>query len=470
MANGDLDADGDDDLVVVTCKTEQNKRVRNIHICWNDSASGFTKASVPLDVPADSCCFAVADLAGEKGEEVVLLTPEGLLFYRRDGKTFKSPEPLLKRKLFFQFPASRDLPLWEFTGDLDGNGLEDIIIPVDEGYEILTHMPDGLANAVLVPAKTHESYSGTAAEREFLNRFFSVRLWKRIPYIVDENGDGKRDIVLLEEQDFIVYRQGNNGVFPGEPSRKLHLYFLDKLWGTGKRLENVQFTFDDINGDGRVDICFTHILGEFGIFSTNKTSHNIFFQKEDGSFSKHVPNQKVNVPGISMVPQLVDFDGDGDKDFLVSSLRTDLLSKITSVVRANVQISYMVYFYDDTGGGFSVTPDVTKTVDVPLSSLEKMGSIPLAYFKGDFNGDGRNDLLTTSDADRITVYPGALIKPWIGKPYYGFTKDPILRKKVKTSNWVRLADLNRDKRTDIIITYPVIEELKHLVSVVYSKK
>ncbi|TET33567.1 MAG: VCBS repeat-containing protein [Planctomycetota bacterium] len=470
VAWGDIDKDGDDDLVVITVKVENKDYVRRLHLYWNKGKAGFSKDAAELAVPDNACCFTVADLHPAAGDEVVFLMPDGLHAYRWEKDSFKGPDKLYEKKLFFRFPAPKSLPVWDFVRDFNNDGKDDILVPVEKGFEVLLNVSDKvLSSSSLIPARTHETYPSAAGEREFRNRFFTVRFWKRMPYIVDENGDGRLDVVILRKLKLVVHRQDKDGKFSSKPTREQHLYFLDKAWSTGSRLENVQFIFEDINDDRRVDIIYTHVLGEFGVFSSNKTEQSIFFQKKDGSFPKHTPDQKVNVPGISILPQLVDFDGDGDKDFLVSSLRTDVLSKLTSVVRSNMKISYFVYFFDKPKQVFSVSPDVTKTVSVPLAAVEQLGTVPFAYFTGDFDGDGRKDLLTMGQANQIAVYQGTYVKPWFGDPYYSFAKKPMLKAKVKTSNWVKLVDLNKDGRTDVVLTYPFAQKHKNLVSIVYSK-
>jgi hypothetical protein len=181
----------------------------------------------------------------------------------------------------------------------------------------------------------------------------------------DFNGDGKQDIAVGTEAGTIVVFLGNgNGTFQAP-----HVINL----GTGDSLRSL--VTGDFNHDGRLDLAATVLLPD-GLETSVVT---VLLGQGNGTFRKSA-TVKVGTDALGLAT--ADFNGDGRLDLVTTSFLPDGTRDVKVLL--------------GSGTGTFLAPRATKP-----------GVIGRTVATGDFNGDGKPDVVLVDNTDNsVTVLPG----------------------------------------------------------------
>jgi hypothetical protein len=276
----------------------------------------------------------------------------------------------------------------------------------------------------------------------------------------DITADQRDDILLrtgfLPACRYVMYTQNQDGLFSAEPA----------LTWTGK-WDWSWYCWVDINHDGRVDLIKNTWLSD-PWFIPGMRSGKVLVRTYMADEHGQIPDQPQQVfrknDWISSVP-VVDIDGDGYLDLVLGYSLFNSREGFRKTVTAR-QVDFRLGFHFYTPGtGFPEQPDCDRDLLVSLDhhSLE-LGASRGRYFEtfvnllGDFDGDGRKDLLVRDRADRISVYPFVSRQAGFAREAsisFSYT-DPIDRLLVE--------DLNNDGRSDLIVRLSEKEMLRVFLS------
>jgi flagellin len=260
----------------------------------------------------------------------------------------------------------------------------------------------------------------------------------------DLNGDGKLDLVSLNNAGFMV-RLGNG----------------DGTFGAGKANATAGSAYDkavgDFNGDGKADVLVTFAL----------TEHQVFFGNGDGTFRQGTQFSGA-MAGTFNFGDTKDLNGDGKDDF-VRTTGTDFetylsngdgsfkVSKIALTTSATLSTSLLGDFdgngtYDalvtaanngityllrgDGRGGFA-----SPTIASDSGSFAWASGID----KGDFNGDGLLDYAVTTTQD-------GTIRVMLNQGNASFKQSASISFGGTGHTAVRTGDLNADGIDDLAFT------------------
>ncbi len=218
----------------------------------------------------------------------------------------------------------------------------------------------------------------------------------------DFNGDGRDDVLLRHDNGTVTEWLGkSNGGFSS--NHAVASYGLDVRWqvaGTG-----------DFNGDGRDDVLLRH---------DNGTVTDWLGQANGGFVSNH-GNASYALPAGWGVAITGDFNGDGRDDVL---LRHDNGTVTNWLGKAN--------------GGFVSNHAVA---NYPLDNGWHIEGV------GDFNGDGRDDVLLRHDNGTVT--------DWLGQANGGFVSNHAKANYALPAGWdvVSSGDFNGDGRDDVLLRH-----------------
>ena len=143
---------------------------------------------------------------------------------------------------------------------------------------------------------------------------------------------------------------------------------------------------------------------------------------------------------------VADFNGDGRPDLCLVSLESGPADIIRYGLTRRVMNRYDFHFCPPDGRfgpkpGRSVTLAFSRTLSALFS--EPLVSRP---FTGDFDGDGRDDVGVWVSEDELRLIPAG--------PKGPMDVRRTVRLRFPRTDFVRTADLNRDGRSDLVLSYP----------------
>ena len=273
---------------------------------------------------------------------------------------------------------------------------------------------------------------------------------------LDVNGDGKPDLAVAGGYGVLSYFSLTTLINSGDGSFPNPIIY-----------PVLQFPYStasgDFNGDGHTDIATTSLTQTGGV--------SVLLGKGDGSFQPHLDSPTGQSP-TSMAAG--DFNGDGKLDLIVadSSPTSQLLSTLIgngdgtfqnniSQNVPNILRSFAVGDFNGDGKlDVAAVMDGTNGVSIFLGRGDGSFAAPVQYpsgpslgsppyhnvMAGDFNGDGKLDLVTATD-NGIAILLGNG-----NGTFQTFSVLPSLLSYDPGDELLALADMNGDNKLDIVKT------------------
>lgn len=438
---GDLDLDGDQDLVV----SDYNESDPKLVLFMND-AGAFTLACCTERL-FRTCGPLVVDLNADGAMDLVSSNCGGrnMTLFLQTENTKGCPE---FQKVPLESPLELNNSLGFAAGDLNGDGVLDLVhaflvgtsspglevflqsTPEDfevrtvEGSEVLGHWAVATADLDrdgdldLVSAGSFASsvavFEHTESGQFSLRQILGGSELPLLPFSVvaaDFDRDGDLDLATanLEGDNLSLFFQRSGGEFPETPDVGLSEREFQIQNAGGWSL-----VADDLDGDGRLDLILSNPLG---------AKFSLYLQVPPGDFSTR-ESSVLRGPESRPRPSAMaaaDLDGDGDEDVVAAHAHTDSLA----------------LFFQAGPGVFSGDPE-----RIGHESLDQ----PVAVAAADLDGDGRVDVVSANrHSDNLTVFlqlgPGA------------FGPEPLVLGNPEDTNGcahVTAADLNGDGRLDLV--------------------
>ncbi len=289
-------------------------------------------------------------------------------------------------------------------GDVDRDGDLDAVLLSEQGQHTV-HLNDGFGT--FVPA----------------SRFGTGREFVQDGGLSDVDRDGDLDVVMaIRGSSSAVYLNNGSGVFP------------NRLAVGRENGGSFTVAIADFNGDGRVDLA---LAGR----EPSATEHAVFLQDSTGRFTMRLPFGDTLDAVSALRPG--DVDGDGDIDLVVGLIgrRTGAGDEIGA--RNHV-------LFNDGRGRFGRRIDfgpADQTFDIALGDIDGDGDLDAAVV----NQSTEVFYQTKPPYDRWFVK----VRPDTNRVYFNngkgqFTPGPAFGTVGVTSRRVRLADLDGDRRLDIV--------------------
>ncbi|MBV8879716.1 MAG: VCBS repeat-containing protein [Planctomycetaceae bacterium] len=463
--NYDFDGDGKLDILNVTINSDVNPPERWLAIHYQRQGDYSESPDVLWPLSDQACALVLGDFLPGGGTEIGFLAEDGVYVYPWNAaakRPAEQPIKLIHVRTFFRAPTFRQIPLWQWKMDLSGDGLDDLIVPLPSGYRLYFQTAPG----VFGKTSTLESDLQPGSERVLgvtayadapeisPSQFVSITELPRLE-IVDINGDGLPDLVLIRKNTMTYFLQKEPGVFSAvRPNRVSYeiATLRDEIKKDSVNLNLIKFI--DINGDRIADLVVTKIEGQLGLFDSIKTSIYLHLGTGRGNFNA---DRRIVIDGVSIDPEFIDMNGDGKLDVVTSRLRTDLLKQAAnSVLLGDVTMTYEVFQFDSAKNGFMSEPVYEKQIFVRKSDLEKTGAgaVPLVFIRGDLTGDGRPDMVVIDPrTNELLIHPGRIKDVGRG-PQIDFDKTAHYTVKIdKHPRSLQLMDVNSDGINDIILYY-----------------
>ncbi|RME75402.1 MAG: VCBS repeat-containing protein, partial [Planctomycetota bacterium] len=453
----DLDGDGARDLAAFVVRDGFSANPRRFLALFYQRDGRFPLEPDQLvELPPQAVARAVADWEPQRrGAEIGWLTPDGIELWPRGPKGYGGERRVLVRdRGFFDMSSGNQLPSFrDLVADVDGDGRLDVLFPRKREAALWLAGEGGVRLAGRMPVRFRQSY-GNRAKQILLGRFLDVDARGGRAVLVRVNRDRLLDVVTIRERRIACWLQKPGGRFGIDPDWEVKLDLLPLEGGKRDALDRVEVEIVDVDHDGWADCVVYRNTGKVGVFSSLRTQL-LYFPGGPRGWRTGRPKQIVNLNGVSIAPVLLDVDNDGRRDLVLSSLRTDLITNVKRALFKSVKVTYYVYRFDRSRRSFEPSPGFRRDIDVDVERIEGGGTVPLAYFWGDYDGDGIRDMLTLATDDEVTIYPGRMRGGgfFSGERRLVYPEDEKTVLQLETSNSLWIEDLNGDGRHDLVFHY-----------------
>ncbi|MBI3327367.1 MAG: VCBS repeat-containing protein [Nitrospinae bacterium] len=453
----DLNRDRRPDLLVISKKGTFPQEARWASVFWQQEGGGFNvHPDLVWEVDPEATVIDVGPLGPDPDEQaIVYLAGSEVRFYQLEDGTRPAPRTLLKSPTFTVFPEPGDLPPWTLIHDWKGLGHPWLGVPE---FGKLMLYPLGVDGQLTVGEPVHvyqPTRVSTGDDSHRLLRDYSLQLVYRFPqlFVQDFNGDGRADLIVAWQEDVAVHLQDASGHFPPHPSQTFH---FDLRTEREKSLRTVLVTplVEDLNQDGYADLILTKMTGR----ATERRIVTAVYRNQGGSLPSK-PDAQIEHEGFGTTLLVKDINGDGKRDLIFPLVKIGVANLVRNLLTSRVDVSLFAHLYQGQPA-YLPAADWTRTFgyQVDMSDGVRLeGAWP--NIEGDFDGDGRADLLVSGNHE-LSVY--------LAIAGASFAPDPAIRLKVKTSPYLLVRDLNNDGLADILMWYDREPEWRGVMKVLMN--
>ncbi|MBI4881016.1 MAG: VCBS repeat-containing protein [Planctomycetes bacterium] len=442
----DLDGDGDLDAALTLVRAAGSDLVREVRVFLR-GAEGFGAEAAAGFAAGDDVLFAdVADLDGDGKAEVLRVDVAGVSVFRLAAAGFAAPERLLEAPSFFRAAASTRLDFAPVARDLDGDGRCDLLLPGREGHLFFRARPDGSLDGPQLLAR--RSRRGVSHGQ---NVHFRMTSRLAVPALADWEGDGVPDLLLaFDDQVARVALRPGAPLAPPAP-----LLDLSALLGAG-RVEGVGLAmnsgrFLDVDGDSRCDAVLTDRVARPSLLAGIATRTLLLLSSDLAQAGGPRPRQVIRNDGVTSPPRLCDLDRDGALDLIVTTVRTDLFSKLKESLLDLVHVTFLIYRFDREEERFDEEPVFSSTLSLPVERLLDVGAYGWVTFEADYDGDGRPDFASYGAREgKISVRRGARKGSWFSSAEIAFDEAAFFEAEAVLTGSFFGQDIDGDGRAEIV--------------------
>ncbi|MDA7510493.1 VCBS repeat-containing protein [Verrucomicrobia bacterium] len=385
----------------------------------------------------------------------------------------------------FKNPRKEEIPWVDITKDVNGDGREDLAIPVSEGFLLHVQTTDSnFETPVRVGTQTDlRGIYGTDGYR------YDTWSQSRI-HSIDYNRDGRVDLAFWKEDHFEVHIQNDHGLYSDPPELFCTEIPFDSdrffTLTTGNKTGRVLHSLADMNSDGIADMVIYTLSGQR--ISKKRSSFSIYYGQSAEGNSTRI-NNKIGTTfesedRIQLRLERRDFNRDGQMDLMLTTIeRERLYGSLWKTLKGMMgdDIALNLDFHQSIEGFQTTKPNTTYRIALDgAPSHREPGSVDLGLvlrgpthegrkaektwpkafnpnlFIGDVNGDGHDDLLFESTFRGLKIYPG-MPGPTVFSP----TSQSLSAIVPANQQYSWLVDLNNDGKQDLLFHHPFIERDIH---------
>ncbi len=423
----DLTLNGMKDIIALCCDRDARTAEKEMAVYLPDAKGAYPPIpSLRVVLPEETGGVFLAETDGAAPREVVAIHAGGATVYAfEDGRFVQRSQTAFSSLL----PSYSREPLFLRTiaKDLDGDGVDEWLIPVVGGFEIRT--PERRLAKAMCDVVSEVRRSG------------SFQVLHRIPacHLFEIEGQTEKGVAFLSDEaaDFVY-----------GPEWSQHKRFdipvsVEDKWEFSAHMV-------DINKDGLPDLTVSQTRG-----TVNMEVVTQVYLAEGPLEYPAKPTARFETKGAIAAPAVNDVDGDGNGDVIFIKIPIGLQTFINFFLRQRLTVQIEVYLFDGTG--FPDAPDFNQNLSIEAPE----GREEVAYAFGDFNGDGRLDAAFASGAEKLVVHTGSPTqllsrRPWaeLALPAFGVAG---------TDN------LDEGPQDDIVIFHPGMDNRKRIQVVLFEE-
>lgn len=415
----DVDLDGRDE-VVLAVRTPSGARELRIHDVAEESVARAPRRTIR--VLDDVVAWTFADVWDSPGRELVLLTRGGAFAMDPNIERLRGNiRRLLETPLLYDVPDPHALPYWAYVVPAPQG--EHLLLPDRNGFSIFApgdspdaewepraRWPAGGGAIATDPDDDEQRKRELEEDRRRGEARFTVTVGDdvmpfigdssvttlasdgramRAPALVDVDGDGKLDLLLLLEKQLRVHIAGPDGI-PAVPTRT---EVLPDYLERGDRPSSLRLV--DLDGDGRLDVLATW-SEELQGFENVEWRVFVLLSKRDRLFPAE-PDQVLRFDAAQIRLDVGRIDDDARPDLVV---RTFVLpGKIEAATGLAFQHAHLLYRGER--GGFERKPTLRQSRTFDENGVRDV--LANRRMVMDCSGDGFGDLVEVALDGRIAI-------------------------------------------------------------------
>lgn len=451
LVAADLDGDGRKDLVAPYLVGVPPAQKRFVAIFWNGPQGLSPKPDLVLPLEGEAACaYDVAEVDGQPGSELLLIGPRGVSARSFRGRAVSAPVVLSDEATLFVEPDRGEFPHVPLVQPL-GQGAQALLLPKLGALAVLVRLPGKDSAWTRAAQLTVPLEAGYTRRRRGLSLshgpggfFPAIAAHFNFPavHLADLDGDGLTDLFVAQEDRIAVFRQGPGATFKDQPD-----YLRDFAIRTPEELKEsfspAAIMVRDIDGDGLADLVVRKQVSQ-GLASATTTSF-VFFGKA-GGFAK-TADQVLRHEGASGVEvELADLTGDGRPDLIVPSVNIGLFAIIRILTSKTLKMNFQVFPFEKEQRRFAEKASAERELRFKISTDGQADSQAVSLF-GDYDGDGRPDLVYGTDDEELSIFRG--------QPGGALFEDEASEKiEVRAFGDVLPVDLSGSGRADLLLRFP----------------
>lgn len=355
------------------------------------SSSGFSyDPNQEIQLSSNTFAIDVAPVLGNNVKGLCMLTTDGVVAIPFSNGRFKTEKPRTIIQSTFSNPGfSSHSLLLPMHFYNKIIGKNILVIPRDGNLILFEQEKNG---------KFTESNSLTSSQRVSLFGPMKIETQKGERtfdgmYLNDLNNDGRIDICCVHSKGCSYFLQNEDGSFTSTPTASIPYTEDDNT-----RL----LSLADCNGDAIPDLVFeNHVKTNF--LSNKRTTIGIYFgtrYNDRVQYNANADKQWV-FSGVHVTPIIADYNSDGIADLVVMKATMSLGNLVSSLIGGKTKLQ--IEFYKSNHGDFSQTPEAIRETTLSGKIYDDPDFTPLVSF-GDITGDGKRDFILGEES-AIFCYP-----------------------------------------------------------------
>ena len=346
---------------------------RSIRVYFQDEKGfDFESGYRDIELPGSAVGWDISTNYGQNDHASIIALIDGheVLAWHIDGDTISLPESIITGLPGF---LSSGVNRLHFSRDINGDSLEDLIIPGTGNLHLYITNGNGIYESGL--SINSESRLRTELSGELERRTGQAI---RIPVMElrDVNSDGANDLISQTDErlDVFIASRTANAYFPMAPSYSLDIAEIEERLGEFD-IDNLDFSnltgllaltheevLDDVNGDGIEDL----LLREGGKVS--------LFEGTTNGMELTQPKQVLRSGGNVLSTFLYDENEDGLKDLWLWRVEPISVGDIFIWLALSGSIAIEAFIYPNEGERFSRRPTRKLTIELQFPSVIRLAT------------------------------------------------------------------------------------------------
>lgn len=402
----------------------------------------------PLAIPPSAQFFTNAQLAGYERPQLVFWGLDGLYHMQLPSGEYQQ---LLEVSSVHRVLDPVRLRQRNFTLEL-GSELTDFFIPDFTESHLLRQQADGSFRhyRLQLPSRI-QSWQSSRLDYQ-----------PRRPFVLDSNGNGRKDLLVVDDGRFWAFLQADDGSFSEQPTAldwPVPLSTertLDQRNDAGRSYQGQQldrlFAVQDMNGDGIPDLVMERELMADALERNNEYRIHYGRMTEQGLQFVAEPDTRVKTDNVPIDVVIGDFNGNGRQDFYIPSTNIGVGTIIRVLLRGNANLD-IDFFLMDEHGNYPSRADLRQQARVDVSISNVRFDLPL-FQLADLTGTGRKHLLV-GESGRLRLYAPDSSR------LFSRRSERLDLEVPRDSSRVLITDLTGNGKDDLVLPFDAQDKSEH---------